>query len=155
VGSKVTMSKRDEDFMKLAIEEAKKCISVQSAFNVGAVLTRNGEILAKGYSRELEGNTHAEECCFLKFIAADRLIPPDSVIYTTMEPCGKRLSGKKSCAEHIIHHNIKKVVQGVKEPITFVGDSIGTNLLRDAGVKVVYLDGFQQECLAVNSHLKL
>jgi pyrimidine deaminase RibD-like protein len=145
----------ERDFMKLAIEEAKRCIPVESAFNVGAVLTSNGQILAKGYSRELPGNTHAEECCFLKLIAANQSIPPDSVIYTTMEPCGKRLSGKKSCAEHIIHHNIKRVVQGVKEPVTFVGDSIGTKLLRDGGVKVVYLDGFQQECLAVNSHLKL
>lgn len=141
--------------MQMAIEEARKCIPVESAFNVGAVLVRDDVILSTGYSREMAGNTHAEECCFLKLIAANQHIPPASVIYTTMEPCGRRLSGKKSCAEHIIHHRIQRVVQGVREPTTFVGESTGTNLLRDHGVEVVYLDDFQEECLAVNLHLKL
>jgi pyrimidine deaminase RibD-like protein len=149
------MDEDDQVFMNMAIQEAKRCVSVESAFNVGAVLTREGKILATGFSRELPGNTHAEECCFIKLIASGIEIPPESVLYTTMEPCGKRLSGKKSCAEHIIHHKIKRVVQGVKEPATFIGESTGMKLLLSAGVKVVYLEKFQQECLAVNSHLKI
>jgi pyrimidine deaminase RibD-like protein len=66
----------DLDYMKLAILEANKCTPVETAFNVGAILiSSSGEILStgfnppritQGYSRELPGNTHAEQCCLLK-----------------------------------------------------------------------------------------
>jgi pyrimidine deaminase RibD-like protein len=39
----------DNQFMKLAILEAKKCTPVETAFNVGALLvSSNGEILSTG-----------------------------------------------------------------------------------------------------------
>ena len=127
---------------------------------MGAVLVSNTEnngldnysskLLATGYSRELEGNTHAEECCLLK-IGNLGLI--SSTLYTTMEPCGKRLSGKDCCAMLIIKSGIKRVVYIVKEPSTFVGNSVGIELLEKAGIQVVQLPEFTRECCELNSHL--
>jgi pyrimidine deaminase RibD-like protein len=146
------MSKQDHQFMNLAIEQAQKAIPTSGAFNVGACLVSNNyTILSTGYSREMSGNTHAEECCFLKL--GDFELARGSTIYTTMEPCGKRLSGKTCCAKWIIHAGVRRVVQGVKEPPNFVGESIGTRLLTDAGVIVDYLPGYEDQCLAPNKHL--
>jgi pyrimidine deaminase RibD-like protein len=142
----------DEKWMKVAIDQAKKCISVETAFNVGAVLiSSKNKLLSVGYSRELPGNTHAEECCFLKL--NDKEDARGGTIYTTMEPCGKRLSGKQCCAQWVIDLGLARVVQGVKEPTTFVGDSVGTEMLLAKGIVVDYLDRFAEECLQVNGHL--
>ncbi|KAJ3277138.1 hypothetical protein HDV01_000190 [Terramyces sp. JEL0728] len=137
--------------MELAIEQAKLCTSVETAFSVGAVLVKNNEILSVGYSREIEGNTHAEQCCLLKL--GDLKDAQGATIYSTMEPCGKRLSGNVPCANLIVNAGIIRVVQGVKEPETFVGESIGTNILGNAGIAVEYLPGYEEQCLAANKHL--
>jgi pyrimidine deaminase RibD-like protein len=144
----------DKKFMELAIEQSKKCIQSKGAFNVGAVLVdRNGMILATGYSREIPGNTHAEECCFLKLLGNMDAI--GGTIYSSMEPCGQRLSGKICCAELIINAQLKRVVQGVREPPTFVGTSVGTQILQNAGIEVDFLVGYEKECLDTNRHLNL
>jgi pyrimidine deaminase RibD-like protein len=75
--------KTDKYFMEMAIECANKCVPVESAFNVGAVLVdSNGVVLSTGYSRELPGNTHAEECCLLKLSNLESA--RNCTIYSTM-----------------------------------------------------------------------
>jgi hypothetical protein len=37
--------------------------------------------------------------------------------------------------------------------VTFVGESVGTQALLNAGVKVEYLEGFQERALALNEAL--
>lgn len=59
------------------------------------------------------------------------------------EPCGKRLSGNVPCANLIVDAGIRRVVQGVREPETFVGESIGTLVLKKAGIMVEYLSGYE------------
>lgn len=141
----------DIKFMKMAIAEAKKCKTVDSAFDVGAVLVAaDGKtIIAKGFSRELPGNTHAEECCLLKL--SNTSAASGATIYSTMEPCGERLSGKTCCSTLLIGAGIKRVVQGVKEPSKFIADSVGTRMLRDSGVMVDYLCELENECASLNS----
>ena len=170
---------RDIFYMRLAILEAEKCVSVSTAFNVGAVLVaRDGSTtLATGYSRELPGNTHAEECCLLKVLKSekdqvakienyqvlksendvqnDRIafskdITKGATIYTTMEPCGERLSGKKCCAVLLIDAGVKRVVQGIKEPENFISNPIGTRMLIESGIIVEYLKELEQECAVLN-----
>lgn len=137
----------DAKFMKLAIEQAKQCINSTGAYNVGAVTTYQGNLQQTGYSRELPGNTHAEECCLMKSKIAD-------TIYTTMEPCGRRLSQKTSCAELIIASGtIKQVFYVVTEPSCFIEKSVGLSMLTDAGIRVRRLDEFQDECNLLNAHL--
>lgn len=144
----------DEKLLRLAIVEAEKCMPSKGAFNVGAVLvSESGSILSTGYSRELPGNTHAEECCLLKLSNMESC--KGGTIYTTMEPCGLRLSGSTCCSKLIINASIARVVYGVKEPELFVGKSVGTFMLNENGVLVEHLAGFEDECLAPNKHLDI
>lgn len=116
---------------------------------------------------ELLGNTHAEQCCFANY-ASVHSVPDDRiaeilpsepgrklVLYVTMEPCGKRLSGNLPCVQRIIRtkeggrEGIQKVYFGVKEPGTFVGQSEGCKLLTEAGIEWEVLPGLEREILLV------
>jgi pyrimidine deaminase RibD-like protein len=143
----------DEYFMRLAIVEASKSEQIKSAYCVGAILVKNNRIFATGFSREIHGNTHAEQCCLLKLSSMTTAI--GATIYSTMEPCGVRLSGNVCCATLIINAKISRVVIGVLEPINFVGVAVGNKMLIDAGIEVVRLSGFEEECQRPNKHLEL
>ncbi|WBW75238.1 CMP deaminase family/ methyltransferase bifunctional enzyme involved in riboflavin biosynthesis and tRNA pseudouridine biosynthesis Rib2 [Schizosaccharomyces osmophilus] len=141
--------------MYAALKEARKCEPTDSAFCIGSVLVLHGEIVSTGHSRELPGNTHAEECAIMKYLSQQ---PHGSslkgtMIYSTMEPCSKRLSGKKSCTDLIISQNISTVVLGSREPDTFVKCE-GVDLLKNSGVNIIEELSFQDECLkeAVRGH---
>lgn len=140
------------EVMRRAILLGHQCKPLKTAYNVGAVLLdANGKELSTGFSRELPGNTHAEECCLLKL--KNTTVPPGATLYTTMEPCSLRLSGKKSCTERIIEAKVSRVIVGVGEPDVFVDKCEGIEKLRAAGVVVDELDGLQRACLAPNVHL--
>jgi pyrimidine deaminase RibD-like protein len=142
----------DVEFMKLALAEAKKAIPISQAYSVGAILVDpNHQIISTGYSREIPGNTHAEQVCLIKAQAQES---QNCTLYTTMEPCSTRLSGQKSCTDRILESKmISRIVLGVKEPQTFVEDCQGILLLRKQGIIVKVLDGFSTECLAMNQHV--
>lgn len=126
-------------------------------------------ILSTGYTMELAGNTHAEQCCFSNYAAVhsipeDRVaeVLPDEpgrklVMYVTMEPCGKRLSGNTPCVQRIINTRaaaggrggVHKVYFGIKEPGTFVGGSSGCKRLTEAGIEWEVVPGLEREILAV------
>ncbi|KAH9946101.1 diaminohydroxyphosphoribosylamino-pyrimidine deaminase [Epithele typhae] len=161
------------DFLQLALAEARKCIPSPTAFCVGCVLIAayppgteaEPVVVARGYSRELEGNTHAEANAITK---ARQLTPaqlqelfpasqiPISVetllshtdIYTTMEPCSVRTSGLAPCADAVVAAGIRRCFIGVGEPDDFVKCE-GAQKLKDAGVEVIWLAGMEEECLAV------
>ncbi|KAK1251980.1 hypothetical protein MKX07_007459 [Trichoderma sp. CBMAI-0711] len=144
-----------------ALELAKKSPPKPTNFRVGALLKRldDGHVSAEGYTLELPGNTHAEECCLLKLAeehstteeGLDAVMTSPHALYTTVEPCFKRLSGKLPCVERILRQRswIKKVYVGVLEPETFVGKNPGRQLLEEGGVEVEYVAGFEEEILAV------
>ncbi len=140
---------KDHEAMKLAIEQSKLCKPSEGAYSVGACLySSSGTLLSTGYSRELPGNTHAEQCCFMKLKEDCQ----GGTMYTTMEPCTTRLSGQVGCTQRIIDYGVARVVFGVKEPPNFVNCE-GIGILQQSGVKVVHLDEYSDECLAVNTHL--
>ena len=150
----VNQATEDEQWMTLAVNQAKLCQSTTTAYNVGAVLVSTSStpstLLATGHSRQLPGNTHAEECCFIKvpsFSPAN-----NSTLYTTMEPCSTRLSGKKSCTEWCLQLGINRVVIASKEPDVFV-KCVGVDILERAGIEVVLMPQWNDLCLALNSHL--
>ncbi|KAK9347223.1 cytidine deaminase-like protein [Lipomyces starkeyi] len=151
---------QDLIYMTLALEEAKKCVPTPTAFCVGAVIvlpkgapgntTDKDIIISTGYSRELPGNTHAEQCSLDKL--ADNIRPPpkSAVIYTTMEPCSERLSGNVPCVDRIIGSGIFKSVKvGVIEPDTFIKNNVGKQKLDAAGIQYVLVSGLEKECLEV------
>ena len=78
------------------------------------------------------------------------------VLYVTMEPCGKRLSGNVPCVQRIIQtrnagegKGVRKVYFGVKEPGTFVGESEGCRMLTEAGVEWEVVGGLEEEIIKV------
>lgn len=149
--------------MRLALEQARKSVPIETAFCVGAVIvsspshpTSPSTLLATGYSRELPGNTHAEQCALDKLNyprpsrsprdtdrdtdrdedgyedEKRRLLLEGASIYTTMEPCSTRLSGNVPCVQRILETGIQTVYIGVEEPKDFV-ECEGTRLLHQAG----------------------
>lgn len=88
-------------------------------------------------------------------------LPQNAVLYTTVEPCGKRLSGNKTCVERILDlakggRGLKRVYVGVAEPETFVGQNTGRCRLEKAGIEVVHVGGLEREILEVATagHIK-
>ncbi|MCJ1397845.1 hypothetical protein MMC11_001041 [Xylographa trunciseda] len=153
------------DYMRLALSLAKQSPPKPTNFCVGAILVDEAEnkILSTGYTLELPGNTHAEQCCLHKFAAehgkseedvAD-ILPKRTAIYTTMEPCWERLSGNLPCIDRILstrngaNGGIKTVYHGVSEPETFVGQNNGRARLEAAGIQCVHVSGFEHEILKV------
>ncbi|KAJ2898015.1 Bifunctional protein RIB2 [Zalerion maritima] len=152
--------------LSLALSEARKSPPKPTNYCVGAVLvdpslpSSPSQVIATGYTLELPGNTHAEQCCLLKlcsqYSCAEEDLPfhlPDSlVLYTTMEPCSHRLSGNLPCAERIAkigREKIKTVVVGVAEPETFVKENTGRKRLMDVGIEFVHVEGLAREIIEV------
>jgi pyrimidine deaminase RibD-like protein len=54
------------------------------------------------------------------------------------------------CVQRIVRaKHIRKVVCGVKEPETFVGENEGRKILKEDGIEVVYVSGLEEEILSV------
>jgi pyrimidine deaminase RibD-like protein len=72
-------------------------------------------------------------------------------LYTTVEPCFKRLSGKIPCVERVLRQKswITQVYVGVQEPETFVGENTGRKTLEDAGIEIHHVSGLEEEILKV------
>ncbi|KAJ1862943.1 hypothetical protein LPJ73_000644 [Coemansia sp. RSA 2703] len=152
-------SQNDVEMMRLAIAQARKCTDVSTAYNVGAVIIdKDGQILSTGYSRQFPGNTHAEQCALMALQStadsSEQLAEAlkNAIMYTTMEPCSKRLSGNVPCVQRILDCGIRKVFVGIMEPPNFVECS-GVEELENAGVTVVHVTELEQECKHLNSHL--
>ncbi|KAI9808083.1 MAG: hypothetical protein M1826_004360 [Phylliscum demangeonii] len=159
----------DVHFLRQALAQADKAPLRADNYRVGALLVADGDgddgddanpgtILATGYTHELPGNTHAEECCLLKYaaLAAEHTPGPHRVaLYTTMEPCVRRLSGKMACVQRIERWRKAtsgvgvRVVVGVREPDTFVRANDGLRLLEEAGVRCCVVSGLEQEIMRV------
>ncbi|KXX81552.1 Bifunctional protein RIB2 [Madurella mycetomatis] len=148
-------------YMQLALEQAHKSPPKPTNYRVGAVLvdTASNNVLATGYTLELPGNTHAEQCCFLKLaekhgVSEENLkdvLPSELALYTTVEPCSKRLSGNLPCVERVLRlaGSIRTVYVGIMEPETFVAENTGKKSLQDAGISVVHVEGLEKEILEV------
>lgn len=137
-------------FMELALNEARKAPDLDGAFAVGAVLVHNGTVLETGYTRELEGNTHAEQNALTKLANRGVAIPPGTCLYTTMEPCTYRLSGNLPCSDRVIaNRNITTTFVGVLEPGTFVENNTSRSKLQDEGLVYLQVPGYAEEALKI------
>jgi len=148
--------------------EAEKCTPKATAFCVGCVLvarlpfgTGHPTVLAGAYSRELDGNTHAEANALAKLLALSpeelsALCPSANLhdilahtdVYTTMEPCSVRTSGLAPCADALIAAGVRRCFIGVQEPDDFVTCE-GAMKLKDAGIEVIWVKGAEEKCLEV------
>ena len=98
--------------MRLAIEEAKKAQTVGEV-PIGAVIVKDGEIIASGYNRRETSNdptNHAEIVAIRRasqVLGGWRLIGCTLVV--TLEPC-------PMCAGAIVQSRIERVVYGTDDP---------------------------------------
>lgn len=152
-------------YMEYALEQAQKSPPKPANYRVGAILldADTNTTIATGYTLELPGNTHAEQTCFMKVAEQHNLpeekigeiLPKNTVLYTTVEPCKKRLSGNLTCVERILRlgNAVKVVYVGVKEPEKFVGQNLGRAKLENAGIKVehVEVEGMEKRILEIST----
>ncbi len=135
----------NEQYMRRAIELAKLGIGkVNPNPLVGAVIVKDGEIIAEGYHAKY-GDLHAERNAFKNL--TDREAARGASMYVTLEPCchyGKQ----PPCTEAIIEHGIAKVYVGSNDPNILVAGK-GIQQLRDAGIEVV-TEFLKEECDALN-----
>ena len=145
----------DLEWLTKAVELAGHCPPSRTAFSVGAIIVVGDENIGEGHSRQTHPNDHAEEVALRQ--AAARLPGPGELdrsftVYSSMEPCGRRASRSRTCAELIIRAGIGRVVFAMAEPDTFVLPQ-GALLLERAGVEVVQLTESAQAAAEVNRHL--
>ncbi len=112
---------------------------------VGAVIVRDGKIIAEGYHHKY-GELHAERDA-LKNAADNGVDVKGATIYVTLEPCCHQ--GKQPpCTQAIIDSGIKRVVIGSHDPNPLVSGK-GAALLREKGIEVEE-DFMREECDAIN-----
>ncbi|GAB5370791.1 hypothetical protein AAMO2058_001523500 [Amorphochlora amoebiformis] len=158
-GLRVSTKSEDVENMHRALQLAWQSNPVKSAYCVGCVIVDNkGQVLSDGYSREIEGNTHAEECALLKLAKLQTNLR-GLKMYTTMEPCTKRTSGNKPCTCSILEANcIQTVYLGVAEPKEFVNCEGISDLIQN-GVEVLAVQipsnpaKMKSLCLRPNQHI--
>lgn len=154
-----------EGHMQYALSIAQQASPKPTNFCIGAIVVDETEnhILTTGYTNELPGNTHAEQCALNKLETKIRVSPPlwlspdaSLVLYTTMEPCNKRSSGLVPCTETILDFNQKpltkgltKVYYGVREPETFVEANEGKAKLGAHGIQLQHVPGLEKEIMEV------
>ena len=115
----------DEYFMREALRMAQKAFDANEV-PVGAVVVREGRIIARGYNQvELlkDATAHAEMLALTQAEAAVgdwRLIDCD--LYVTKEPCAM-------CAGALVHTRVRRVVFGCADPSAGAAGSV-MNLLQ-------------------------
>ena len=115
-----------EEFMQVALKEAKKAYK-KLEIPVGAVIVKNGEIIAKAHNikeKKKDTTKHAEIIAIQK--ASKKLESwrlNDCELYVTLEPC-------PMCAGAIIQSRIKKVYIGTLDEKTGACGSV-LNLFKD------------------------
>ncbi len=107
-------------FMRLALAEARKA-SKENEVPVGAVLVKDGKVVARGHNRIVstpDPTAHAEILVLrdgARRLKNERL--NDTILYTTIEPCSM-------CAGALVLARVSKVVYGAADPKAGAGGSL-------------------------------
>ncbi|EGA68054.1 tRNA-specific adenosine-34 deaminase [Vibrio sinaloensis DSM 21326] len=102
---------QDELFMRRAMDLAKQA-EAEGEVPVGAVLVKDGEIIAEGWNQSIGQNdatAHAEIQTLRKagqVLENYRLL--DTTLYVTLEPC-------PMCAGALLHSRVKRIVFGAPD----------------------------------------
>lgn len=136
----------DEMFMRLALREAERGLGWTSPNPaVGAVIVKNGEVLARGWHRRA-GLPHAE------IEALHDLRKPDlargATIYVTLEPCCTH-GRTPPCTDALIASGVRRVVFGATDPNSaHAGNAIA--VLQRAKLSVTH-GVLADECTTLNA----
>ncbi len=96
------------EYMNLALQEAKKAFSLNEV-PVGAIIVKNGEIIAKSHNLKVKTNNILNHAEIIAIISASEKINDwrlnDCDMYVTLEPC-------PMCAGAIQQSRIRKIYIG-------------------------------------------
>jgi tRNA(Arg) A34 adenosine deaminase TadA len=143
----------DKDFLKLAVEQAKKSV-VQGGFPAGAIVARDGKVIAEGVSLgyQLHDPTeHAETSAIRKacqFIGSSDL--EGATLYESLEACNM-------CFSVSYHAGISKIVYACRKTPDMVKKHYYEGLTSDDSlnktnnrqIELVFIPDYEQECLDI------
>lgn len=109
---------------------------------VGCVLVKAGAIIAEAATAP-GGRPHAEE----QAVAQAGHAALGATAYVTLEPCGERSTGAVSCADHLLHAGVVRVVLGASDSSRYAGGRGPARL--EAGAVPITWGVLQAECEAL------
>lgn len=125
---------KDSTYMSLAIKLALRARGMTSPNPlVGALLVKNGKVIAKGYHKRA-GLPHAEIEAFQDARRKKQKIK-GATLYVTLEPCCHTGKRTPPCVNSIIEEKVSRVVISALDPNPEVSGS-GASILRKSGIEV-------------------
>lgn len=110
----------DAFFMAQALEQAQKAWDSEEV-PVGAVLVRNGEVVAVGFNQPIGSHDPTAHAEIMALRAAAQVLGnyrlPGCDLYVTLEPCAM-------CAGAMMHARLSRVIFGAPDPKTGACGSI-------------------------------
>jgi tRNA(adenine34) deaminase len=114
--------------MQRALELAREA-EAAGEVPVGAVLVKDGELLAEGFNQPILRNDPSAHAEMLALRAAAEKLNnyrlPGTTLYVTLEPCAM-------CAGALVHARVERVVYAAKEPRTGAAGSVLNVLQHEA-----------------------
>jgi pyrimidine deaminase RibD-like protein len=151
-GAEHILTPLDKQYCKMAVELAGKSIAENDGEPhpyVGAVVVKDGKVLATGYRGETGEGRHAEFCALKKINDdVDNVDLSGCTVYTTLEPCSIRKPSKAPCTNRLINGKVARVVYGLADKDETV---YGHSSLSEAGIEIgLFPKDLIQELLVLN-----
>lgn len=110
----------EQGYMRLALEQARHAWELGEV-PVGAVVVKDGAVIAVGYNRPIGGHDPTAHAEIVALRAAARALGnyrlPGCELYVTLEPC-------VMCSGAMMHARLARVVFGAPDPKTGAGGSV-------------------------------
>ena len=116
----MTQLELDRQFMQQALEQA-GLAALAGEVPVGAVIVRNGEVIARAFNRPItnhDPSAHAEMLALRQAaLSEENYRLPGTTLYVTLEPC-------TMCAGAMLHARVDRIVYGAADPKTGAAGSV-------------------------------
>jgi tRNA(adenine34) deaminase len=116
----MTQVELDRQFMQQALEQA-GLAALAGEVPVGALIVRNGEVIARAFNRPItnyDPSAHAEMLALRQAaLAEENYRLPGTTLYVTLEPC-------IMCAGAMLHARVDRIVYGAADPKTGAAGSV-------------------------------
>ena len=110
----------DRQFMQQALEQA-GLAALAGEVPVGAVIVRNGEVIARAFNKPItthDPSAHAEMLALRQAaLSEENYRLPGTTLYVTLEPC-------TMCAGAMLHARVDRIVYGAIDPKTGAAGSV-------------------------------